>query len=254
MIEPDETRDRLAWALRALEGAMTSRTRSRSSPATMADATPPRGPRGRSSRSTSRSATASPPAPAAQPGEAWPERLAAGLRAHNPSLAFRNLAVEGATSAEVLEQLPEAIELEPDLVTVVCGANDVLRVDPSRRRAPTPAAWARSSAACSARTRRCALVTATSPERWDFLELGPRTRARVERGIRRANRATRVVADAYRVPYLEVAGHPGLCEPENFSADGLHPSPLGHRRAARGFAELIRERCRIPISIEGGTT
>jgi lysophospholipase L1-like esterase len=185
-------------------------------------------------------------------GEAWPERLAAGLRAHNPSLAFRNLAVEGATSAQVLEQLPEAIELEPDLVTVVCGANDVLR---STR--PDPSAYARRLGAIFGRLQRAnpavRLVTATSPERWDFLPLGPRTRERVERGICRVNRATRVVAEAYRVPYLEVAGHPGLCEPENFSADGLHPSPLGHRRAARGFGELVRDRCRIPVSIEGGT-
>ena len=35
------------------------------------------------------------------PGEAWPDRLASALRLRNPSLAFRNLAVEGATSAEV---------------------------------------------------------------------------------------------------------------------------------------------------------
>jgi lysophospholipase L1-like esterase len=185
------------------------------------------------------------------PGEAWPERLAAGIRVHNPSLAFRNLAVEGATSEEVLEQLPEAIELEPDLVTVVCGANDVLRTT-----RPDPSAYARRLGSIFGRLQRAnpavRVVTATSPERWDFLELGPRTRERVERGIARANRATRVVAEAYAVPYLEVAGHPGLCEPENFNADGLHPSPLGHRRAARGFAELIIDRYEIPISIEGG--
>jgi lysophospholipase L1-like esterase len=186
------------------------------------------------------------------PGEAWPERLANGLRARNVGLSFRNLAIEGATSAQVLEQLPEALELEPDLVTVVCGANDVLTTT-----RPDPAAYARRLGALFGRLQRAnpavRLVTATSPERWDFLELGPRTRARVERGIRRVNRATRVVADAYAVPYLEVAGHPGLCEPENFSTDGLHPSPLGHRRAARGFAELVRDRCGIPIAIEGGT-
>ena len=44
-----------------------------------------------------------------------------------------------------------------------------------------------------------------------------------------------------------------LCEPENFNDDGLHPSPLGHRHAARAFAELLHDRYQIPISIEGGT-
>ena len=44
-------------------------------------------------------------------------------------------------------------------------------------------------------------MTATSPERWDFLELGPRTRARVERGIRRAQPAPRGSSpSAYEVP------------------------------------------------------
>src|ERR687891_135794 len=61
------------------------------------------------------------------PGDAWPERLVANLRSESPSLELRNLAVEGATSTEVLDQLPAALGLEPDLVTLVCGANDVLR-------------------------------------------------------------------------------------------------------------------------------
>ncbi len=174
------------------------------------------------------------------PGEAWPDRLASALRLRNPSLAFRNLAVEGATSAEVIDQLGEAIELEPDLVTLVCGANDVLR---STR--PDVPGYARRLAAMVRRLRDAdpslRIVTATAPDRWDFLELGPRTRARVEDGIERLNRATREVARSHGIACLEVASHPGLSEPENFSADGLHPSALGHERAARGFAALMRE-------------
>ena len=185
------------------------------------------------------------------PGDAWPERLATGLRTSNPKLELRNLAVEGATSGEVLAQLPEAIELEPDLVTIVCGANDVLRTT-----RPDAHAYARRLASIFGRLHDAnpvvRIVTATAPERWDFLDLGPRTRARVERGVARINRATRGVADAYGVPCLEVAGHPGLSEGENFCADGLHPSPLGHARAARGFAELIRESFGIAITTQGG--
>ena len=36
-----------------------------------------------------------------EPGTAWPERLAAALRASSPDLELVNLAVHGATSAEV---------------------------------------------------------------------------------------------------------------------------------------------------------
>ena len=56
----------------------------------------------------------------------WADRLADGLRAVNSELVYANLAVDGANSAEVLEQIPPALDLAPDLITVICGANDVL--------------------------------------------------------------------------------------------------------------------------------
>lgn len=180
------------------------------------------------------------------PGEAWADRLANGLRVGSPGLSFRNLAVHGATSAEVLAQLQEAIELEPDLVTVVCGTNDVLR---STR--PDVRMCADRLATIVRRLREAnpavRIVTATAPERWEFLALGPRTRARVEDGIARLNVATRAVAETHGVALLDVGAHPGLSEPENFDADGLHPSALGHERAARGFAQLLRERFGIQV-------
>jgi lysophospholipase L1-like esterase len=73
----------------------------------------------------------------------------------------------------------------------------------------------------------------------------------VQNAIVRLNRATRTVANAYGVPCLDVAGHPGLSVPENFAEDGLHPSALGHERAALGFAELLAETFAIEFD-EGG--
>jgi lysophospholipase L1-like esterase len=170
--------------------------------------------------------------------DGWPELLTAGLRERHPGLELRNLAVEGATSDEVVGQLPEAVELEPDLVTVVCGANDALlstRPDPERYAANLALILNRLLVALPG----VRVATATSPEGWDFVNLGPRTRRRVESGISECNAITRRLAGAHGIPCLEVAGHPGLSRPENFGADGLHPSSLGHVQAARGFAELL---------------
>jgi lysophospholipase L1-like esterase len=94
------------------------------------------------------------------------------------------------------------------------------------------------------------IATATAPERLDFLPLRPRTRARVERGVYGINTVTRRVAELHRVPCLEVAGHPGLADRDNFADDGLHPSVLGHTRAARAFAELLSERFGIESRLE----
>ncbi len=184
---------------------------------------------------------------------AWPELLASALREHNPGLRLRNLAVEGATSDEVLDQLPEAVELEPDLVTVVCGANDVLRAI-----RPDPDRYASNLERILRRLRRSVpgvrIATATAPDGWAFMPLGPRTQRRVERGVAAMNDVTRRLAAEMDVPCLEVAGHPGLADSENFCDDGLHPSPLGHERAAAGFAALLQESFEIEITHPGGDT
>ncbi len=186
-----------------------------------------------------------------EPGLCWADRLAVALRARNPGLAYRNLATDGATSAEVLSQLDEAVELEPDLVTVVCGANDVLR---STR--PDALAYAKRLTTVLHRLRAAVpgmiVMTATSPDCWEFVRLGPRTRERIETGMRRFNRVTQRVAKAHQIPCLDVAGHPGLRDRGNFAGDGLHPSPRGHAHAARAFAQVLREHYQIPIGhLEG---
>jgi len=187
-------------------------------------------------------------------GSGWTDRIAKALRARHPGFVYRNLAVDGATSADVVGQLGQGLQLEPDLVTVICGANDVLR---STR--PNAAAYRRRLTTIFQRLQdagpRVIVVTATSPEGWDFVPLGPRTRARVENGMRRFNDVTRAVAEAHRVPCLDVADHPGLRDRDNFASDGLHPSIRGHARAAGAFAALLRDGFRIPIGhLEGDQT
>jgi lysophospholipase L1-like esterase len=172
------------------------------------------------------------------PGQSWADQLARRLAGMRPDFTYRNLAVEGASSEEVMDQLPAAVAFGPDLVTVICGANDVLF---SVR--PDADAYGRRLGAIFSVLRAgvpgVSIATATAPERWDFLEFGPRTRERLERGIVAFNEATRQVAEERGVLCLEVAGHPGLGRSENFVADGLHPSAQGHDQAAAGFARLL---------------
>ncbi len=171
-------------------------------------------------------------------GRCWADQLAALLAHGRTAFVYRNLAVEGATSTEVLDQLPAAVTPAPDLVTVVCGANDVLF---SVR--PDAAAYARRLGSMFHVLRDAApevtIATATAPERWDFLEFGPRTRERLERGLVAFNEATRATASEHGALCLEVADHPGLGRAENFVADGLHPSAYGHDQAVAGFARLL---------------
>jgi lysophospholipase L1-like esterase len=176
-----------------------------------------------------------------EPGQPrWPDELARELGG-----GYVNLAEVGATSEHVeLEQLERALELRPDVVTLVCGANDVLF---STR--PDPDAYAARLARMFARLRReipnVALVTATYPDITRFLDLRPRTRARVEDGMRRFNAAVRSVAQRHNVVLMESFDHPEASKRAIYADDGFHPSEEGHRAAAREFLRAVRQRLRV---------
>src|SRR5262245_33896069 len=58
----------------------------------------------------------------------WTDLTAAGLAAVSPSLRYANLAVRGRRLDQILaEQVPLAVELRPDLVTLFGGGNDLLQ-------------------------------------------------------------------------------------------------------------------------------
>jgi lysophospholipase L1-like esterase len=172
-------------------------------------------------------------------GERWADRLATGLRAVNPDLTYCNLAVDGASSADVFEQVPAALEFKPDLITVICGANDVLLtsrpdIEGYERRLSKILQQLGDTAP------EAAILTATAPESWHFMELRPRTKARLVKALSDLNGVTRTVAARHCVPCLNVAGHPGLTDRANFSADGLHPSAQGHERAVQEISLSLR--------------
>jgi lysophospholipase L1-like esterase len=175
-----------------------------------------------------------------EPGQTrWADELARELGAR-----YVNLASVGATSELVeLEQLERALELEPDVVTLVCGANDVL-FDTR----PDPEAYAARLSRMFTRLRRelpnAQIVTATYPDISRFLKLRPRTRARVVEGMERFNAAIRSVARRHDIVVMESFDHPAATARETYAADGFHPSPEGHRAAAREFLRALRKRLR----------
>jgi lysophospholipase L1-like esterase len=177
------------------------------------------------------------------PGEPrWADEVA---RALGPRTRYENLAWVGATSADVEEkQLDQALSFAPDVVTLVCGANDVLE---SVR--PDPGAYAERLARMFARLRSevpgAAVVTATYPDISRFLDMRPRTRARVEQGMRRFNAACRGVAERHGVALLDGFDDPLAAQRDTYAADGFHPSAEGHRRAAAAFLRALRTRFRL---------
>lgn len=173
--------------------------------------------------------------------ERWPDALA---RALGEDVRYENLAEVGATSEQVeREQIPRAVELQPKLVTLICGANDVLE---STR--PDPGEYAIRLSRMFSRLRRelpeAEVLTATYPDISRFLDLRPRSRERVEKGLQRFNAACRMVAGRHGVALLEGFDHPAAEERATFADDGFHPSEEGHRQAAEEMVDVLRRRLR----------
>src|SRR4051794_31910106 len=58
----------------------------------------------------------------------WADRVAEALAAAQPGFGYANLAIRGRKLPQIIEeQLPAALTLRPDLVTLSGGGNDVLR-------------------------------------------------------------------------------------------------------------------------------
>ena len=77
---------------------------------------------------------------AATPEGSTPYGLAQALTAHYSPITFANVAISGATSADVSARAdPQVAEVGPDLVTLFVGPNDVTHM--RQPRAPTWPTW-----------------------------------------------------------------------------------------------------------------
>jgi len=69
----------------------------------------------------------------------WADRVAGVLSAQRPGFRYANLAIRGKLLGEVVaEQLPRAVELAPDLVSLAAGGNDILRRRAAQASRPAP--------------------------------------------------------------------------------------------------------------------
>jgi lysophospholipase L1-like esterase len=182
-----------------------------------------------------------------EPGETpFPDIVAERL----PGWRYANLAVAGARAAEVRAgQLEPALALRPRLVSVICGANDVVRTtrpDVDQFAAHFDEILHRLRSALP----EAGIVTSTYPVA-EFVRLRARTRARIAAGLEEVNARVRSSSARHGAVCLELAGHPGRGERVNYAADGFHPSAQGHRYAARAFEDCLRER--FGIELESST-
>ena len=162
-----------------------------------------------------------------EPWFGWADRLALEIDVHQRSrdpkaarLEFANLAVRGRRIRHVVdEQVPAAIAMRPDLVSVLIGGNDLsaVRVDPDAL-----AAHLETGIAQLARTGATVLLaTAYDPGFSRYLRM-----LRGRAAVFTAN--VHVIAARHGCLVLDLWTIPGLADSGMWSEDRLHPSTRGH--------------------------
>ncbi|WP_242613621.1 SGNH/GDSL hydrolase family protein [Herbihabitans rhizosphaerae] len=175
-----------------------------------------------------------------------------GWRGYGPLLAealsatdLHNLSFTGARAADVRwRQLPRALEARPDVVTIVVGMNDTLRSDfDARQMHDDLDAVVGTLTAAGA----VVLLVRFHDHAQVFRLPGPLRRALRGR-IEALNEVVSSVASGHdRAAVLDLDTMPGAYDVAAWSVDRLHPSELGHRILASGFAALLDEfGCVVP--------
>ncbi len=160
------------------------------------------------------------------------DRLAMIIDAHHPGVEYANLAVRGRRILDLLvEQLPLALAMQPDLITVCIGMNDVTRPGPFFDRALADLDTLHSRLAESGAT----VVTTTFPDLAQILPVGRR-----HRGTRREDqRRDQSCRGPPWVRLVDLYDAPSMLDPEIWSPDRVHGSTKGHILFAAAAAEAL---------------
>jgi lysophospholipase L1-like esterase len=178
------------------------------------------------------------------------DRLAHRLDTLSPGLLYANLAVRGRRVRDVLgSQLPQALAMEPDLITVCAGMNDTTRPGRGFDEALSDLDLLYGRLARSGAT----VVTTTFP---DITRLLPVGRA-LGRRLDRINAVIRSSARAYGFGLVDLYAAESMLDPRTWSQDRMHASSRGHVLFAEAAAEALGlpgsgHDWALPIDADGG--
>lgn len=161
----------------------------------------------------------------------WADRLAEHIQADQPGLRYANLAVRGKLIDEIAaEQVPRAVELKPDLVSLCAGGNDILRPGSG----PTVVARRLDQAVRTLTEAGARVLLFTG---FDIRHV-PVMRLAAHK-IELYNLHIHDIARRYDALLVDLWPMTIFRDPRAWYADRLHLSPDGHRRVALGAAEVL---------------
>ncbi|MER7419217.1 SGNH/GDSL hydrolase family protein [Micromonospora peucetia] len=162
----------------------------------------------------------------------WADRFALAVARSQGGLEYANLAVRGRTTARIrAEQLQPALDLAPDLATVVAGMNDVLRPSFDADRTAEDVGTMQRALVAQGAT----VLTFTLPDPVPVMPLARPLRGR----MLALNAALRAVTAQTGATLLDLGAHPVASDPRLWSDDRLHANSAGHARIAAALAHTV---------------
>ena len=159
----------------------------------------------------------------------WANRLAEQIARTQGSLLYANLAIRGRRTRQILEeQLDPALLMQPDLVSLFCGTNDLLRREFDADAVGCDIEFMQRSCVASGAT----VVTFTMP---DLASVLPMARCVAPR-LHDLNRTLRAVAEETGTILVDLADEPLATDRRFWSSDRLHANADGHERIAIALA------------------
>lgn len=162
----------------------------------------------------------------------WSARLAERLAGAQGSVEYANFAIRGRTTRQILDQqLAPALALEPDLVSMFSGTNDVIA------RRFDLAALARDLEALQRPFvgTGATVLTFTLP---DLTPVMPAARWLAPR-VEALNQVLRELCDRTGALLVDLAAHPVASDPRLWNEDRLHANSQGHTRIAAALAQAL---------------
>jgi lysophospholipase L1-like esterase len=165
------------------------------------------------------------PDPASRNGlRGWADLVAAHLAGQNPELRYANLAIRGQTmDAVIARQVPPAILLQPDLVTIYAGVNDLLKL-----RTNLDAMMTRYAHALARLRRTGARVMTFTAADIGTVPVFRRLRGRAAI----YNELLRGIVDDLGLELVDFWRFTEFRDPCMWDSDRVHLGPVGHRRMA----------------------
>ncbi len=172
------------------------------------------------------------PHPASPNGlRGWADHVAVALSHTNPDLQYANLAVRGRRMDEILhEQVQAAVMLEPDLVTIYAGMNNLLLL-----RNDIDAMMARYADGLKTLQQTGAVVLAFTAADLGTVPLFRRLRGRAAV----YNELLRGTADDLGLRLVDFWRYSEFRDARLWDGDRIHLSPLGHERFAAKVLDAL---------------